>query len=150
MSVILCVFSPSCCVGLIFSMSSPLMLTMTIWVVQLDRPGSRQVTALTKRTMRLLLTLHPGPLQRDKIQPGGTANAIKCTYLCIDTWSDPYYFSFIAGFFLQLPECSRLRVLSLVNQSWAQQRLKKSDTWRYGRGPNSSDVNTQDLSDTKY
>lgn len=38
--------SPSCCVGFMFSTSSPLMLTRTIWVVQLDRPGSRQVTAI--------------------------------------------------------------------------------------------------------
>uniref|UniRef100_A0AAQ6AL55 Secreted protein n=1 Tax=Amphiprion ocellaris TaxID=80972 RepID=A0AAQ6AL55_AMPOC len=39
--------SPSCCLGLIFSISSPLMLTRMIWLVQLDRPGSRQVTAIT-------------------------------------------------------------------------------------------------------
>lgn len=37
--------SPSCCNGLMFSNSSPLMLTATMWVVQLDMPGSKQVTA---------------------------------------------------------------------------------------------------------
>lgn len=37
--------SPSCCNGLTFSNSSPLMLTATMWVVQLDIPGSKQVTA---------------------------------------------------------------------------------------------------------
>lgn len=90
------VCSPSCCVGLIFSISSPLMLTMMIWVVQLDRPGSRQVTAIQtvtliptlcvheiKMSMELLFTFHRWPLNLfnhsvDRIHPIKAANAIKC------------------------------------------------------------------------
>lgn len=83
------VCSPSCCVGLMFSISSPLMLTRTISVVQLDRPGSRQVTAVTTITLPLascqcLFTIHccllTSPIHAgDKIQPREAANAIKCT-----------------------------------------------------------------------
>lgn len=49
------VCSPSCCVGLIFSKSSPLMLTRTVWVVQLDRPGSRQVTVIQKKNAAVII-----------------------------------------------------------------------------------------------
>lgn len=135
-----CVCSPSCCVGLIFSISSPLMLTMMIWVVQLDRPGSRQVTAIQtitsiptlcvheiKMSMELLFPFHRWPLNlsshaEDRNNSGSSCNQVYSQSLCDDTWSNSDYFPFVAGFFFKLPQGSSLCAFTLIDQPWAEQR----------------------------
>lgn len=71
------VSSPSCCVGWMFSVSSPLMLTVTIWVVELDMPGSRQVTAV--ETIILLLVSFVGNSFRKSMECLSHTQEIRCS-----------------------------------------------------------------------
>lgn len=60
--------SPSFCLGLVFSASSPLMVTLTMCVVLFDKPGSKQ-RAADKQTGSFFKSRGQAPCHFTKTSP---------------------------------------------------------------------------------
>ncbi len=109
--------SPSCWVGFIFSLSSPLICTITIGVVQLDKPGSKHVTK--RHADETFKYSHVYTLCQVS------------THYSSCTWSDAHHFPFVTRFLLQFSQSSSFNSLVVIYQTWninAQRMFNKYST----------------------